>query len=313
MAFSCAKRLARVSVRGQHCIGVVRFSFVIFGVRPEHSSRLVQRAESLGFDAVWFGDHVVNPAVSRSRYPYSASGSAGYSVDTPLGDVWVSIAHAAALTTSIGLGPSVLILPLRHPAAVAQAAVTAQNASGGRLRLGLGAGWLREEFDALEVPFDTRGRRMDEALEIIRRLWTGDVVAFEGEFFTVQPVKLGMTPVSPIPITIGGGSPAALRRAAQWSGWNAPELALEDVVRLREKLLSLRDGAGGADPFRVYVKAPGIETEVLRGYREAGFEDVVVPFRALYAGEGSISLERHLDALEALAERIMVPELVGSG
>jgi probable F420-dependent oxidoreductase len=295
-------------------IGIVRFSFVIFGVRPEHSSRLVQRAESLGFDAVWFGDHIVNPVASRSRYPYSASGSAGYSVDTPLGDVWVSIAHASALTESIALGPSVLILPLRHPAAVAQAAVTAQNASGGRLRLGLGAGWLREEFDALQIPFDSRGRRMDEALEIIRRLWTGEEVAFEGEFFRVQqPVKLGMTPMRPIPVTIGGGSPPALRRAARWSGWNAPELALEDVVRLREKLLRLPDVGGHApESFRIYAKAPGIETDLLRRYQAAGFEDVVVPFRALYAKEGPISLERHLGALEQLAERVMIPELVGS-
>jgi alkanesulfonate monooxygenase SsuD/methylene tetrahydromethanopterin reductase-like flavin-dependent oxidoreductase (luciferase family) len=138
MAFSCAKSLVADSApdrdwsRRIPLSGTVRFSFVIFGVRPEHTALLVQRAESLGFDAVWFGDHIVNPVPSRSRYPYSASGSAGYSVDTPLSDVWVSIAHAAALTESIELGPSVLILPLRHPAVVSQAAVGAQNASGGR-------------------------------------------------------------------------------------------------------------------------------------------------------------------------------------
>jgi probable F420-dependent oxidoreductase len=297
----------------------VRFSFVIFGVRPEHSALLVQRAESLGFDAVWFGDHVVNPVRSRSRYPYSASGSAGYSVDTPLSDVWVSIAHAAALTESIELGPSVLILPLRHPAAVAQAAVTAQNASRGRLRLGVGAGWLREEFEALQVPFETRGRRMDEALEIIRRLLTGEEVGFEGEFFSFAPVKLGMTPVRPIPLTIGGASSAALGRAARFDGWNAPEVSLEDAVRMREKLIRLREGSGGDDAgarprdrFRIYVKPASIETDVLRRYREAGFEDVVVPFRALYAREETISLERQLASLDDLASRIMIPELVAT-
>jgi len=280
-------------------------------VRPEHSALLVQRAESLGFDAVWFGDHIVNPVGSESRYPYSASGSAGYSIDTPLSDVWVSIAHAAALTDSIELGPSVLILPLRHPAAVAQAAVTAQNASGGRLRLGLGAGWLREEFEALGVPFETRGRRMDEALEIIRWLWTGEEVEFDGEFFQVPPVKLGMTPAVPIPITIGGASPAALRRAATSDGWNAPEISLDDAVRMRERLSRLREGVGkGEGPFRMYVKPASVATEVLLQFREAGFEDVVVPFRALYAGVGPMSLEQHLAALEQLAERIMIPELV---
>jgi alkanesulfonate monooxygenase SsuD/methylene tetrahydromethanopterin reductase-like flavin-dependent oxidoreductase (luciferase family) len=173
---------------------------------------------------------------------------------------------------------------------------------------------LREEFEALEVPFKTRGRRMDEALEIIRRLWTGEEISFQGEFFSLPPVKLGMTPMSPIPTSIGGASSAALSRAARWGGWNAPELSLDDVVQAREKLLRLRDADGhGRDPFRIYVKPAAIDSDLLLRYREAGFEDLVVPFRALYAGEGTISLDRQLAGLEELAARIMIPELVGSG
>ena len=160
---------------------------------------------------------------------------------------------------------------------------------------------------------------MDEALEIIRRLWTGEEVGFDGEFFSFPPVKLGMTPVSPIPITIGGASSAALARAARSDGWNAPELSLEDAIQMREELLRLRDAGGheeadGRDRerFRIYAKPPSIETDVLRRYREAGFEDVVVPFRALYAGEETISLERHLASLDDLAARIMIPELIAN-
>jgi probable F420-dependent oxidoreductase len=288
----------------------LRFSFVIFGVRSDHSTALVRRAESLGFDAVWFGDHVVTPIRIDSPYPYTASGSAGYSADTPLNDVWVSIAHAAAVTTTIKLGPSVLILPLRHPAVVAQAAVTAQNMSGGRVVLGVGAGWLREEFDALGVPFETRGSRMDDALEIMRELWTGREVASDGAYFSFAPVKLGMTPVSPIPVTVGGASLPALRRAARCDGWNGPEVPLDVAIRHREHLLQLRSAAGReGQPFRIYAKPPGIEPAVLRAYRDAGFEDLVVPFRALYSGR-PLTLADQLAALERLADAIMLPDLV---
>ena len=289
----------------------MRFSFVIFGVQADHSTALVRRAETLGFDTVWFGDHIVTPVQIDSPYPYSRSGSAGYGPETPLNDVWVAIAHAAAQTTSIKLGPSVLILPLRHPVAVAQAAATAQNMSQGRLVLGVGAGWLREEFDALEIPFETRGRRTDEALEIMSRLWSGAEVSYDGEHFAFAPVKLGMTPSTPIPITVGGASPPALRRAAGTDGWNGPEVSLAQAIHLRDKLLALRAAAGLAEqPFRFYVKPPGIEPELLRSYHDAGFEDLVVPFRALYREPPLRHLHDQLAALDHLAETVMLPDLI---
>jgi probable F420-dependent oxidoreductase len=291
----------------------LRFSFVIFGVPPEQSTPLVRRAEALGFDAVWFGDHIVTPARVESPYPYSESGSAGYSTTTPLADVFVSVAHAAAQTSTIKLGTSVLILPLRHPAAVAQAAATAQNMSRGRIVLGVGAGWLREEFDALGVPFDSRGRRMDEALEIMRRLWSGAEVGFEGEHFSFGPVALGMAPTTPIPVTVGGISPPALRRAARSDGWNGAEVPLAQAARLRERLLELRTGDGAsAEGFRFYVKPGSIEPDVLRGYRDAGFEDLVVPFRELYRAGPPLTLPQKLDALDRLAESVMRVDAVGA-
>jgi probable F420-dependent oxidoreductase len=292
-------------------VRALRFSFVIFGVRADHSTALVRRAEALGFDTVWFGDHVATPMRIDSAYPYSASGRVGYGAETPLNDVWVAIAHAAALTSSIKLGPSVLILPLRHPVAVAQVAATAQNISGGRIVLGVGAGWLREEFDALGIPFETRGRRMDEALEIIGSLWTRGEVGFDGEHFAFAPITLGMTPSVPIPITVGGLSPPALRRAARADGWNGAEGELATAIRQREQLLELRAAADVSEqPFRFYVKPPGIEPSTLRAYRDAGFEDLVVPFRALYQGPKPVGLADRLAALDHLAEAIMLPDLV---
>jgi probable F420-dependent oxidoreductase len=256
---------------------------------------------------------VVTPTRIDSPYPYTESGSAGYSIATPLNDVWVSVAHAAAQTSTITLGTSVLILPLRHPAAVAQAAATAQNMSGGRVVLGVGAGWLREEFDALGVPFDTRGRRMDEALEIIRRLWTGGEVGFDGEHFSFEPVSLGMAPSIPIPITVGGVAAPALRRAARSDGWNGAEIPLAQAARVRDRLLELRSADGAsAEGFRLYVKPASIEPDVLRRYKDAGFEDLVVPFRDLYRARKPLTLAEKLDALDRLAESVMLTDLMGA-
>ena len=183
--------------------------------------------------------------------------------------------------------------------------------SRGRIVLGVGAGWLREEFEALGVPFDNRGRRMDKALEIIRRLWSGGEVGFDGEYFSFEPVSLGMTPSVPIPITVGGVSPAALRRAARSEGWNGAEVPLEQANTLRDRLLELRARAGVSDArFRFYVKPPGISPDVLRGYRDAGFEDLVVPFRQLYRADQPVTLPEKLDALDRLAESVMLPDLV---
>jgi probable F420-dependent oxidoreductase len=288
----------------------VRFSFVIFGVPSHHSTPLVARAEALGFDTVWFGDHVVTPHRMDTRYPYSESGSAGYTHATPLNDVWVAIAHAAAATATIRLGTSVLILPLRHPFAVAQAAVTAQNMSGGRVVLGVGAGWLREEFDALGIDFATRGRRTDEALDVIRQLCADAPAGFSGEFFSFPPVSLGMTPVAPVPITVGGTSRAALRRAARMDGWMGAEVSLEEAIRHRAEMAAMREAAG-LDPeaFRCYVKPASTDADVLRRYAEAGFDDVVVPFRALYRDGPPLTLDQQLAALGEMAETVMLPEL----
>jgi probable F420-dependent oxidoreductase len=288
----------------------VRFSFVIFGVPSHHSTALVTRAEELGFDTVWFGDHIVTPHRIQTRYPYTESGSAGYTHATPLNDVWVAIAHAAAATRTIRLGTSVLILPLRHPFAVAQSAVTAQNMSGGRVALGVGAGWLREEFDALGVDFASRGRRMDEALDVIRHLCADAPTGHSGEFYSFPPVSLGMTPVAPVPITVGGVSRAALRRAARMDGWMGAEVSLEEAIRYRAEIAALRESAGlDPDAFRCYVKPGDIEPDLLRRYAEAGFDDVVVPFRALYRDGPPLTLPQQLDALAEMAEAVMLPDL----
>jgi probable F420-dependent oxidoreductase len=286
----------------------MRFSFVIFGVPTEHSTPLVQQAEALGFHTVWFGDHVLTPVGHRSQYPYRPE--AGYGPDTPLNDVWVSIAHAAALTSEIRLGTSVYVLPLRHPAVAAQAAATVQNLSGGRLVMGLGAGWLREEFDELGLDFKTRGARLDEGVDLLERLWSGTQVSYEGRHYRLAASQLGTVPSAPIPLTFGGSSTAALRRAAtRGDGWNGPELTFDDNVRRRARLEELRTWAGRESvPFSLYVKPKEqLSRDLISRYVEAGFHDLVLPFGFAREDGRQRTLRESLDAVERLAELAFSP------
>lgn len=256
-------------------------SLHLFALAEGDYAAVTERAEELGFEAVWLADHIVTPVPFALRYPYASNGDPGYREDTPLGDVVALLAHMAARTHRIYLGTGVLVLPLRHPVAVARSWATLQNVSGGRALLGVGAGWLEEEFEALGVDFATRGRTMDEGLDLIERLWSGGVVEHRGTAFDVPPVRMTPGPASPVPLIFGGHGKAAMRRAAtRGDGWFGPHVAVDESLRLRERVVQARDIAGATRPFRIFARCPvsGGLSDALR-LRDEGFADIVVsPF-----------------------------------
>ena len=134
---------------------------------------LATQLEAAGFDSLWVSDHIVFPKVIESNYPFAADGKATWSTEIPYAESLISLAVAAAVTERVRLGTGVLVLPLRNPVLMAKQAATIDALSGGRLELGLGAGWLKEEFDALNMPFETRGPRMVEWIALLRECWTG--------------------------------------------------------------------------------------------------------------------------------------------
>ena len=158
------------------------------------------------------------PAI-ESHYPFADDGRATWPTTTPYFDALIALALIAAATERATIGTAVLVLPLRHPVVFAKQAASIDVASGGRLQLGVGAGWLREEFDALNVPFEDRGRRLVEWMEIARDCWTGTPAARSSERYTLPEGVLCLpTPAQPIPFLMGGHSPAALRRAGPAGG-----------------------------------------------------------------------------------------------
>jgi probable F420-dependent oxidoreductase len=252
---------------------------------------LARSAESAGFASLWVSDHVVMPASFASRYPFAADGRATWASDTPYVDALIALALIAAATESATIGTAVLVLPLRHPIVAAKQLASIDLASGGRLRLGVGAGWLREEFEALEVPYEARGSRLDEWLSLLRDCWTGTPPARAGTHYTLPAgVLCYPTPAHEIPFLVGGHSKAALRRAGRLGdGWlgqqsldaiDTDELAAAAEVMRAAALEAGRDADALEVVLRI-VDSTGRSDEVARqlpALVRAGVDEVIVDF-----------------------------------
>jgi probable F420-dependent oxidoreductase len=267
----------------------VRVSVQAFGIEPTAYADVAVRAEEQGFDTLWLADHVVTPLRRETAYPYSANGDPGYGPETPLVDVLVAAGNAAALTTRLRLGTGVLILPLRNPLLAARAIATVQALSRGRLLLGVGAGWLREEFDALGESFERRGARLEEMIGILRTLWTGAPVRHDGSFYRFDPVQLS-PPVDAPPVFMGGTTHTALRRAARAAdGWYGPACDLDASLEARRRIELLREEQSRQGPFEYAVRLDGrLAPETVERYAEAGFDHVVVPLGRAGADAGGV-------------------------
>jgi probable F420-dependent oxidoreductase len=281
-----------------------------YNIAASELVRLAVAADEVGFESLWLGEHVLLPVDYGSEHPTTGGPTvkhiAGPIVDptTTLVDPLVALAACATVTTRIRLATGIYILPLRHPLITARMTLTVQDASDGRFMLGVGAGWLREEFDALGVPFDERTARMDEAIAILRQAWSGAQFAHEGAVFSFRTVQSAPEPVH-VPLILGGNTERALRRAAALGdGWfSSGTPTFEESIRLRDRVLALR-AANDLGPFRVYVRAPGADPAVLAQYDAEGFEHVLVWADRLWPAEGDLDHKR--EAFATAADRLGV-------
>ncbi len=210
----------------------MRFGLSVYDVSARELADLAAAAEAAGFDTLWLGEHLLRPvgyrAVHPTRQPEQELAARIVGPDTRLTDPLVALAAAAGRTSRLQLATGIFVLPLRHPLAVARAALTVQELAEGRLLFGAGLGWLREEFEALGVPFAGRAARFEESLDILRKAWAGGAFEHHGAVYDFGPVELTAQPVR-IPLVLGGNTAPALRRAAlRADGWFAsgtPSLA----------------------------------------------------------------------------------------
>jgi probable F420-dependent oxidoreductase len=284
----------------------MKFGLPLFGVSPRFYAEIAKSAEDNGFESVWLPEHLVFPEEIPPTYLYTESGYPPVTADTPLFDVWVALSNIAQATSTVRLGTNVYVLPLRHPIEVARSVVTLDRLSNGRVTMGVGVGWLEEEFVAVGRNFHDRGKRADVMIPLLRRLWSEDVIEHHDEFFDIPPVKFQPKPrFGTIPIEVGGASKPALRRAGRLGdGWiEIGSGSLEDARAKLDVIEAHRREAGrDALPFEVTLGgAYGRDLDGIRRCDEAGATRIVV---APLADRG-ISLETVIDFTKRFADEVI--------
>jgi probable F420-dependent oxidoreductase len=260
---------------------------------------LAVAADELGFESLWLGEHIVLPLHYGSEHP--TAGETGHRhhtgaiVDpsTILVDPLVALSAAAAATSRIKLATGIYLLPLRPPLITARMTATLHDVSRGRFLLGVGSGWLEEEFDAIGVPFAERGSRYEEAIEILRLAWSGEPFRFDGMHYANDLVQVSESPVA-VPLILGGNTERALRRAAlKADGWFASGTpAFEDVVRWRDRLVELRNEHGRSGEFPVWVRVPKPDPDELARYGKEGLDRVLVWADQVWPATGELETKR---------------------
>mgnify|MGYP001254950221 FL=1 len=265
---------------------------------------ICRRAEAVGFESLWGGEHVIIPDEIYSKYPYTEDGKIPAEPDTPIPDPLIWLAFAAAAAPTLRLGTCILIVPQRNPLVLAKELATLDQLSGGRVELGLGVGWLKEEFEALGVPWERRGARNDEYIEAMRALWQGPHAEFHGDFVDFPPVTCSPRPVNgSIPIVVGGDTERAIARAGKIADGYFPGEG--NIDRLNELITRVKHSAesNDRDPNSVKISAifgtqmmsPEAGVEEMRN---AGVDRIMVP-AFFFAGEGG------MDRLSEFGEKII--------
>lgn len=252
--------------------------------QPEGALAIAKAAEDAGFESIWTVEHVLVPQGYESEYPYDKSGKMPGNDDAPIPDPLIWLSYLASATTTINLATGILIVPQRNPVVLAKECATLDSLSGGRLVLGVGAGWLEEEFDAIGVPFAERGRRLDDHIACMRALWSGEPASYDGEFTSFGPAFSNPKPAqASVPIVIGGHSKVAARRAGRIGDGFFPGKG--SPAQLAELFDVMGDAAreAGRDPSEIELTTGGgaafapDPVAALRELEEQGISRVVIP------------------------------------
>lgn len=274
----------------------------------EQLPELAKTAEECGFSSIALPDSLFYVESIDTKYPYTPDGSRMWNADTPWVDPFVAAAAMGAVTSKIRFYTQVLKLGSRNPLLLARQIGSVANMTNNRFGLGVGLGWSPEEFEWCGVPFERKGPRADESIEVLKLVLGGGMVEFHGEFFDFNRLQVSPAPTEPVPIYVGGHADAALRRAARLSdGWTSAMIKIKDLREIVHRLGELREEYGrAAEPFE--IQAVCVDRFGLDGYREqaeAGVTDaIVVPWA--FDGipfHGELSAKK--DSLKKFSDTIM--------
>ena len=273
---------------------------------PELLAVIGAEAEQRGIGTIWVGEHVVLFEEYASSYPYADDGRIPAPAGTGLLEPLNTLSFLAAHTTNVRLGTAMVLLPQRNPVYTAKEVSTLDWLSNGRVDLGVGVGWLEEEFDAVNVPWPRRGRRTDEYLEVLRTLWCDETSAYDGEFYSLRPCSMFPKPVQEPhpPIHIGGESRAALARVARagagWHTFNRTPGQLAGPLGTLDALLAEQGRGRGGVTITVCPYFQSLDADIAEQYAGAGADAVA----ALLLPFGADDVVRSLDALQPVIDRV---------
>ncbi|MEV6324676.1 TIGR03619 family F420-dependent LLM class oxidoreductase [Nocardia sp. NPDC051787] len=286
----------------------MRFTYAETMTDPSYYLPLAKAAEEAGYTSMAVADSVAYPKESEAKYPYTPDGSREFLADKPFIEAFVLSAAMAAVTTTLRFTPFVLKLPIRPPVLVAKQAASVAALSGNRFGLGVGISPWPDDFEIMGLPFDKRGARMDECIDIVRGLSAGGYFEYHGQFYDIPPIKITPVPTEPVPILVGGHSKPALRRAAQrGDGWMHAGGDGAELDRLLAELDTLRAEYGTRKDFEVHViSVDGFTVDGVKRLEDKGITDVIVGFRLPYTTEQDTEpLETKIAHLSRFAEKVI--------
>ncbi|WP_167475017.1 TIGR03619 family F420-dependent LLM class oxidoreductase [Nocardia arthritidis] len=286
----------------------MRFTYAETMTDPSYYVLLARAAEAAGYTSMAVADSIAYPRDSDATYPYTPDGGREFLEDKPFVEAFVLSAAMAAATTTLRFTPFVLKLPIRPPVLVAKQAASVAALSGNRFGLGVGISPWPDDFEIMGVPFDGRGARMDECIDIVRGLTAGGYFEFHGRFYDIPPIKINPVPSEPLPILVGGHSGPALRRAARrGDGWMHAGGDPAELDRLLAELTALRAEYGTRKDFEVHViSLDGFTVDGVKRLEDKGVTDVIVGFRNPYTTEPDTqSLDAKIGQLERFAESVI--------
>jgi probable F420-dependent oxidoreductase len=287
----------------------VKFSNAILGVHTNDYVTVAQAAESAGFESIALSDHIFYPEKLESKYPYTPDGTPQFSPDESWPDPWVTTGLLAGATSRLKFMTNVYVLPLRNPFVTAKAVGTAAFLSNNRVILGVGAGWMREEFQQMEQEYEKRGRRTEEVISVVRTLLQGGMVEHHGEFYDFDRLVMAPVPSEPLPIYVGGTSKYALRRAARFGdGWIGMYHTIDELKEICAGLQREREAAGRADlPFDVVASPKVIPRAETVAELEAAGVTTILTSAWIAKGLKEVSGNQAIDLLGEYGERFIAP------
>lgn len=285
----------------------MRFTYAEAMTDPTFYIPLAKAAEAAGYHAMTIPDSVAYPFESDSTYPYTPDGSREFLENKAFIESFVLTAALCAVTTRLHFNHFVLKLPIRPPALVAKQAGSLAALFDNRLGLGVGTSPWPEDYELMNVPYARRGKRMDECIDIIRGLTSGEYFEYHGEFYDIPKTKMTPAPSQPVPILIGGHADAALRRAARNDGWMHGGGDPEELDALLKKLAAFREEEGRSGPYQIHVISIDAYTpDGIKRLEDKGVTDVIVGFRIPYiTGQDTEPLDDKIRNLEMFAEDVI--------